>query len=313
MNRSSKKKSARKGATEQLLSKPAFWMASTLSLTAVAVAVTIASNGMLDQVELTVAEETAVKQQLDVAPADFGEWARPASAAASAPVSTAVVATVAATPLAAPVASAADAFAQEHLVDENTDFGFTVSVEQEARYKEINANVTYPSLETRMIEMQARRNGDVFDADAVLAALASPTPWTVDDSAVSSLDLTVEEQHDGREFLNVDRMKIESLVPGDVMELPLAFEGGSMQMEVERVEVSASGAVTWHGRIMDFEEENQVTITQGAAITVGGITTPNGVYMVESRAESGWIVPTGTLFKNTEEEDGVFPPEAKNS
>ncbi len=311
MNRSSKPKRVKAKGTEQLLRKPLFWMASTASLTAIAVAITIASNDMLDQID-SATGAVATAPQAELSNAYSNAWATPVLVEAPVAVSaTAEDLPAVDSPVA--IASVEDAFAAEHLIDENSDFGFTVTAQQEARYEEINTNASYPDLETRMIEMQARRDGKPFDAEAVLAALATPAPWAVNDSAVEALDLTLEEQHDGREFLSVDRMKIESLVAGDVIELPVAFEGGMMQMEVERVEVGTSGAVTWHGRITDFEEENQVSITQGEAITVGGITTPNGVYMVESRAEAGWIVPTGTLFKNTEEEDGILPPENTNS
>ncbi|GAA3968290.1 hypothetical protein [Allohahella marinimesophila] len=312
MTRSSKQRSAKSSASEQLLRKPAFWVASTVSLTAIAVAITVASFGELEQFELAATGEVVPVQQIGAGMAYASDWGTSAAAVTvqSPALPLAKMPTIEAS---ADVNPEVDAFAAEHLIDENGDFGFVVTPQQEARYKAINTNASYPDLETRMIEMQARRDGKPFDAETVLAAIAAPAPWAVNDSAVAALELTAEEQHDGREFLSVDRMKIESLVPGDVVELPVAFEGGTMQMEVERVEVGTAGAVTWHGRITDFEEENQVSITQGAAITIGGITTPNGVYMVESRAEAGWIVPTGTLFKNTEEEDGILPPDNTNS
>src|SRR5690606_37874664 len=118
---------------------------------------------------------------------------------------------------------------------------------------------------------------------------------------------------DGREFVKVDQMKIETLVPGDTLELPVSFESGSMEMIVDNVEVSETGEVTWFGRIKDYEQENQVSITQGETVTIGGITTPNGEYMIESRADAGWIIPTGTLFNPVDEDDRVYPEEQKNS
>ena len=301
------------GAINNLLHKPAFWAASIFSIAALAVAITITCSQSSSNGDWPASDARALPGELQDGPATALESNSIKSQAIHTPRTSAAA-------LQGPVATGgegtaleADPFALEHLIDEDGGFGFSVTPEQEARYRDINTNPAYPDLETRMLEMQARRNGKAFSAEAVLAALSTPALWAANDRAVEALALTAEEVHDGREFLSVNRLKIETMVPGDVISLPVAFETGSLQMKVERVRVGTAGAVTWYGKVLEFESENQVSITQGAAITIGGITTPNGVYMMESRAESGWIIPTGTLFKNVEEEDGIYPPKAMKS
>ncbi|GAA3978183.1 hypothetical protein [Allohahella marinimesophila] len=301
---------ARGDASDRILSKPLFWVSTTGSIGAFVVALTILVDSVPkgDQVVALPGVESAVAVMATAEPVVTQSEFQPAAAPQTAKTTQTIDGAMAQTMNDAPTD-----FESEHLSDESGNFGFTVTPAQESQYQALNTNSDYPSLETRMLEMQARRSGKVFDPETVLRALAQEHPWQESAEVSDQLDLTPEQLYDGREFVKVDQMKIETLVPGDTLELPVSFESGSMEMVVDNVEVSDTGEVTWFGRIKDYEEENQVAITQGTTVTIGGITTPNGEYMIESRAAAGWIVPTGTLFNPVDEDDRIYPPEQKNS
>ena len=297
-------------ASNRMLSKPLFWLSTTGTIGAFVVALTILVDSVPtgDQLATLPGVESAVAVTATVAPVATQNEVQPLPLAKAALVEQPIDGSLALMSTDAPTD-----FESEHLADESGNYGFTVTPQQETQYQSLNTNSDYPSLETRMLEMQARRGGKVFSPEAVLSALAQEHPWQESAEMGDQLDLTQEERFDGREFVKVDQMKIETLVPGDTLELPVSFESGSMEMVVDNVEVSGTGEVTWFGRIKDYEEENQVSITQGSTVTIGGITTPNGEYMIESRAAAGWIIPTGTLFKPVDEDDRIYPPEQKNS
>src|SRR5690606_32926926 len=82
-------------------------------------------------------------------------------------------------------------------------------------------NPDYPTFASRFDEIRARRDGLHLDPEALLAAMHQPTAWTVDESQAEGLPLTDEERHDGREFIRFSPLKVETLVPGDVMEIPI--------------------------------------------------------------------------------------------
>src|SRR5690606_11412827 len=150
-------------------------------------------------------------------------------------------------------------------------------------------NPDYPTFASRFDEIRARRDGLHLDPEALLAAMHQPTAWTVDESQAEGLPLTDEERHDGREFIRFSPLKVETLVPGDVMEIPIWQANANYRMQVDRVEAHGDGNVTWYGHLKEFERDNQVTITRGESLTYGGITTPDALYVLEARGEKGWI------------------------
>ena len=50
---------------------------------------------------------------------------------------------------------------------------------------------------------------------------------------------------------------------GDLLELPLPLEKPLTPLLIESVEVGDHGDITWNGRIAEYSNDNQVTITQG--------------------------------------------------
>ncbi|MBU6952577.1 hypothetical protein [Hahella sp. HN01] len=158
-------------------------------------------------------------------------------------------------------------------------------------------NEEYPSIEFRMTEIEARRDGRAFDQEEVVRAMWEPSAWKSDDGIADQLELSDADRFDGREFIRFSPMKLESLMPGDEMEVPVLPQNATYQMVVDRVESHGDGNVTWYGHLKDFEQDNQVSFTRGENLTYGGVTTPEGLYVVEARGDKGWIVNSGTLFK----------------
>ncbi|MES2819345.1 MAG: hypothetical protein V4812_10220 [Pseudomonadota bacterium] len=161
----------------------------------------------------------------------------------------------------------------------------------------VGDNPQYPTLDMRLTEMQARRNGEPFDAKQALAALQQPSAWQADDSVAEQLQLSAEERYDGRSFIRFNALKVETLMPGDTLEIPVQQANGTYRMLVENVEAHGDGSVTWRGTLQDFPKENQVMITQSKGITSGGIFTPDAPYVLQAHGEAGWIASTATLFK----------------
>lgn len=161
----------------------------------------------------------------------------------------------------------------------------------------LSMNPDYPTLDFRLAEMKARRDGQAFDADQVRAALQMASPWSEDASAVANLPVDAADQDDGRAFIKFEPMKIESLMPGDELVLPVPQESREFNMVVETVESHGDGVVTWRGHLKDFTEQNQVTISQARGTTQIGIFTPDAHYQVEVFGTKGWVVNSGNLFK----------------
>lgn len=162
-------------------------------------------------------------------------------------------------------------------------------------YADMNPN--YPTLDYRLAEMKARRDGQSFDADKVRAALAMPSPWSEDASVLSALPPDAANQDDGRAFIKYNPLKVETLMPGDELVLPIPQENRDFSMVVETVEAHGDGVVTWRGHLKDFTEQNQVTISQASGNTQIGIFTPDSHYQVEVFGTQGWVVNSGNLFK----------------
>ncbi|MAM89608.1 MAG: hypothetical protein CME36_20100 [unclassified Hahellaceae] len=165
---------------------------------------------------------------------------------------------------------------------------------------ELGDNPDYPTLESRLTEMQARRENMTFDPAQVLAAIQQPSAWQADDSVAEQMDLADEDRYDGRTFIRFNAMKVETLMPGDTMEIPIEQANSIYQMVVDEVEDHRDGSITWRGHLQDFNEENQVMITQSDGVTYAGVFTPDAPYTIEARDDTGWVVSTGTLFKGEE-------------
>ncbi|WP_157359910.1 hypothetical protein [Caldimonas brevitalea] len=174
----------------------------------------------------------------------------------------------------------------------------------------VGDNPEYPTLATRMTEMTARRDGEPVDPEQALAAMQQAAAWTADPSVASQLKLSASEMTDGRSFVRFNPMKLETLMPGDTLAIPVQHTNATYKMQIENVTAHGDGSITWSGRLKDFSSENQASITQSKGVTIGGFSTPDGPHVLEVRGDKGWIVPSGTLFKPTGDDHdrtGVHP------
>ena len=180
----------------------------------------------------------------------------------------------------------------------------------------IELNPDYPTMAMRLHEMTARRDGQDFDPAQVRDALAASAAWEASDEAGAGLDLTDEELNDGREFIEFKRIKLESLVAGDTLELPINQSGQIYKAEITQAVANSDGSVTWHGKLVDelgaVTDESgsayDVTFTSGQRMASGGMFTPEGHFVIEAVGEQGWIANASTLFKFDEDvPDYIIP------
>jgi hypothetical protein len=173
------------------------------------------------------------------------------------------------------------------------NLGIGLLTEEEA----FGYNPDYPEFSMRMDEVIARRDGQPVDVAAIKAALQQTSAWQDDDSVAEELDLEPEERFDGRVFIRFNPMKLESLVAGDSMEIPLTQLQRTFTFMVDSVEVHDNESVSWNGHLTELDEDNQVSFTQGNTLTYAGITTPAGLFVLQTDSGKGWIAEASSLFK----------------
>ncbi|MBK8972001.1 MAG: hypothetical protein IPM37_11720 [Hahellaceae bacterium] len=180
------------------------------------------------------------------------------------------------------------------------------------RSDEVDAfNPDYPTFAMRFEEVVARRNGAPIPAISVKQAMQMKAAWNSDDSAADALALDPEDRFDGRTFIRFNPTKLESLVPGDRMEIPLESIQQTYTFEVDHVEVNDEESVSWVGHLTESDQQNQVVFTQSSQLTYAGIQTPEGLFVLEAKGSEGWIAPAGLIFKGTcdalpvETEEGI--------
>ena len=133
--------------------------------------------------------------------------------------------------------------------------------------------------------------------EAVLEQMAKETAWKTANEPGAKLHskLDDDEWHDGREFIEFNGDKIETLVPGDHLKIPMQQTLQEYTMKIEEVEVYDDGNITWRGHLLDYEQHNKASITRGKTLTVGGISTPTGHYTLQAHGDQGWIVNSADL------------------
>ena len=157
--------------------------------------------------------------------------------------------------------------------------------------------------------MQKRQPDRSFEPERVVETMAQSEAWSRIENPPEDLPLTPVEKFDGREYIRFDALRVETLMPGDTLEIPIWQLGVRYKMRVDSTETHTNGSVTWHGHLENFNEPHRVTITVGNGLSLGGIETPNGHYVLQAHGKSGWIASSETLFKrNQHETDMVIPP-----
>jgi len=158
-------------------------------------------------------------------------------------------------------------------------------------------NPNYGKFSDRVNMVSARRNGRAVDPVALWEASQEETLWKPLDEAPDSLNLSLDQKLDGREFIKVSALKLESLVPGDTLDVTVAQLNKTFTATIEKVRSEDDGQnVTWSGHIEGMEAPNFLTLTRGDNLIIGGISTPTGLYNLQANGEVGWIVDSSTLF-----------------
>ena len=163
--------------------------------------------------------------------------------------------------------------------------------------------------------MQDRRPHTNFDAATVAAAVARETLWATATSPSKNLPLKPEEFTDGRQFINFDEIKIETLIPGDSLKISIDELKQSYQVIIDRVEQHDYEHISWHGHLDAGDGQSySVNFTRGENLTVAGLDTPEGSYVLQAHGNNGWIASSGLLFKvDPEVSDVVYPVDEEHT
>ncbi len=167
------------------------------------------------------------------------------------------------------------------------------------------------NFEERMREMQNRRPELNFDPAEVEAAVARETAWAEAEEIPRHLPLKPDEFTDGRDFIQLDSLKIETLMPGDEVKIQIDDLGVEYAVSIDRVEKHDYDNISWYGHIDGPDGQiYHVSFTRGNNITFGGIETPDGGhYVIQSHGNDGWIASSGLLFKTDPDlkTDAILP------
>jgi hypothetical protein len=182
-----------------------------------------------------------------------------------------------------------------------------------ARKKQI-VNYTLPDIQERLDVMQKRRPDAEFSSAAVEAAMKREDLWGAPKQIPKDLPLKPEEFVDGRQFIAFDSLKMETLVPGDSLKIAIDEHRQNYEIIIDKVEQHDYESITWHGHLDGGNGQTYATsFTRGKELTVGGIDTPEGNYVIQSHGDKGWVASSGLLFKADPDGDDIVLPRGHSS
>lgn len=166
-----------------------------------------------------------------------------------------------------------------------------------------------PELQERLTAMQQRRPNLQFSNSEVAAAVNRTSSWTPTQDIPRELPLQPEEFTDGRQFIQLDSLKIETLMPGDQVDIRVAENAKDYKVTIDKVEKHDYNSISWYGHIQgDDGQEYSVSFTRGEQLTVGGLDTPDGHYVIQAHGDKGWVASSQLLFKaDTSVSDAIHP------
>lgn len=166
-----------------------------------------------------------------------------------------------------------------------------------------------PELQERIAAMQQRRPNQQFSNNEVAAAVNRTTSWTPTEEIPRELPLQPEEFTDGRQFIELDSLKIETLMPGDEVNVRVDENANDYKVTIDRIEKHDYNSISWYGHIQgDDGQKYSVSFTRGEQLTVGGLDTPDGHYVLQGHGDKGWIASSQLLFKaDTSVSDAIHP------
>ncbi|VUD68115.1 hypothetical protein TDB9533_03994 [Thalassocella blandensis] len=162
----------------------------------------------------------------------------------------------------------------------------------------------------RMEVMRERRPNMDFDPEAVALAMQRESAWTPVKEKPTNLPLEPELLNDGRKFFRLDDLKLETLVPGDTVKVNLEEVNEEYEVVIDRTEKHDYDSLSWYGHIETGDGQTyRVNFTKGGNLTVGGLSTPEGHFVIQSHGQTGWIASSATLFKiDPNQPDVMYPP-----
>ncbi len=170
-------------------------------------------------------------------------------------------------------------------------------------------------LQTRIDAIKNRRPNLQYSPEQIAAATTRSNSWSPSEKVPTDLPLQPEELTDGRQFIQLDTLKMETLMPGDAINVRVAENARDYQVVIDKVEKHDYNSISWYGHIMgDDGQKYSVSFTRGETLTVGGLDTPDGHYVLQAHGNNGWIASSQLLFKvDPHVSDAIHPADVDPS
>lgn len=193
-----------------------------------------------------------------------------------------------------------------HSPEKNTDFLL------EEQYQKINQNPAYPTLDSRMAALFERRPNTNISKEMLMKNLAEAAAWKSSNRIIEDTSYgTGSNQSASKKYeIEFNREKIETLMHGDTLEIPISETASSYVMRVDNIQDNGDGNITWSGVLINENGgDYPVTFTQNRTnLTVGGVSTPSGHFGLEAREGEGWLMASRVMTRaHDEKPDFIIP------
>ena len=177
-----------------------------------------------------------------------------------------------------------------------------------SEYEQANHNPAYPNLASRYEEIKARRPDSHLTPSQLVIAVAEDSAWEPTSQLPEAQLLLDELNITDPALMRFNSAKVESLVIGDVLDIPIPQAGTSYRLRIESIQPDATGTLTWRGHILFQGKNYYASITRNReGLTIGGINTPHGHFTLEAHNDAGWISASQNSFHNAAEVDFIVP------
>lgn len=182
------------------------------------------------------------------------------------------------------------------------------------QYQKINKNSAYPTLDSRMDALLERRPNTNISKELLLQNLAEASAWKSSNRIVEDTSHGIDSNQSASKkyVVEFNRGKIETLMNGDTLEIPIPETGNSYVMRVDNIQANGDGNITWSGVLLNENGgDYPVTFTQNqATLTVGGVSTPTGHFGLEARESEGWLMASRVMTRaHGDKPDFIIPKE----
>lgn len=181
-------------------------------------------------------------------------------------------------------------------------------------YQKVNKNPAYPTLDSRMAALLERRPNTSITKERLLQYLEEASAWKSSNRVIEDDSQgTGNNQSGSKKYLiEFNREKIETLMNGDTLEIPIPETGNSYVMQVENIQANGDNNITWSGTLLNEDGGSYpVTFTQNqTTLTVGGVSTPTGHFGLEAREGEGWLMASRVMtHAHDDKPDYIIPEE----